>query len=378
LRTTRIQIMKQKQLKIKVTGTLLLLIAVMSYSSCTQDKVLKDITLNLPSTPYDYSFVTSPNGNLNIAERIFGAPQHLDEKATLGRVLFYDTKLSINNSVSCGSCHKQELGFADGAQFSTGFANRKTKRNSLSIANTLDASGLFWDSRAGDANELSLMPVFDHLEMGMESDEMLITKLKNTDYYADLFESAFGSRAVTKENISIALATFVNTMFSNHSKFDLARFGQTELNVEERLGQELFNGKGMCVNCHTLGANFSRGGGYMNHFSPIRGTANIGLDVVYEDEGVGGGSFRIPNLKNVALTGPYMHDGRYATLDEVIEHYNSGIQNTKELDPIFKDGSGNITRLNLTYVEKKALVAFLNTLTDNTFIADPKFSNPFN
>jgi cytochrome c peroxidase len=102
------------------------------------------------------------------------------------------------------------------------------------------------------------------------------------------------------------------------------------------------------------------------------------LDVVYEDEGVGGGSFRIPNLKNVALTGPYMHDGRYATLDEVIEHYNSGIQNTKELDPIFKDGSGNITRLNLTYVEKKALVAFLNTLTDNTFIADPKFSNPFN
>jgi cytochrome c peroxidase len=236
LRTTRIQIMKQKQLKIKVTGTLLLLIAVMSYSSCTQDKVLKDITLNLPSTPYDYSFVTSPNGNLNIAERIFGAPQHLDEKATLGRVLFYDTKLSINNSVSCGSCHKQELGFADGAQFSTGFANRKTKRNSLSIANTLDASGLFWDSRAGDANELSLMPVFDHLEMGMESDEMLITKLKNTDYYADLFESAFGSRAVTKENISIALATFVNTMFSNHSKFDLARFGQTELNVEERLG----------------------------------------------------------------------------------------------------------------------------------------------
>ncbi len=346
------------------------------YMSCQPDRVLKDAVLNLPSTPFDYTNVKTPNGLIDLSSMIsngFGDEKKIDEEATLGRVLFYDKLLSINNSVSCGSCHNQKLGFADGAQFSTGFANKKTHRNTLSLANTLDEIALFWDSRAADAQEMSLMPVFDHLEMGMESEEMLVAKVAKTEYYAPLFDKAFGSSEITKGKITTAIATFLNTMVSKNSRFDAGK-----LNPEEALGLNLFQDKALCMNCHSLGVPQRSSGGYNNHFSPIRGTANIGLDKIYADEGVGGGSFRIPNLRNVSVTGPYMHDGRYTSLEQVIEHYNSGLRDNAQLDPIFRNANGSIKKLNLTQVEKKALEAFLATLTDDSFIADPKFSNPFN
>ena len=219
--------------------------------------------LNQPTTPYDYVNAKTANGVENLTNRLTSDrsdANNLNEKSTLGRVLFYDSKLSINNTVSCGSCHKQKLGFADGAKLSTGFANKKTLRNSLSIVNTLDKAALFWDSRAQNADELSLLPVFDHREMGMESDEMLVTKLQAVDYYSLLFQDAFGTTEVSTERITVALSTFLNTMFSKNSKFD-----EGDFNTEELFGREIFNGKALCVNCHTLGANFSRGGGYNNH-----------------------------------------------------------------------------------------------------------------
>lgn len=353
-----------------------LAIILLSYTACQPERVLKNAVLNLPNTPFDYVNVKTPHGEENIAQRLRmnnSGADRLNEKATLGRVLFYDNKLSINNSVSCGSCHKQNLAFADGAKLSSGFANKKTLRNTLSIVNTMDRTALFWDSRAENASELSLMPVFDHREMGMEDDEMLVSKLENVDYYSPLFQNAFGSTEVTKERLTLAISTFLNTMFSKNSNFDKGDF-----NSEELFGRELFNGKAKCVTCHTLGANFSQGGGYSNHFSPVRGTANIGLDKIYADKGVGGGSFRIPTLRNVSLTAPYMHDGRYNTLEEVIDHYNSGVQDNAEVDPIFRGSDGQIARLNLSTVEKNALIAFLGTLTDSEFISDPKYSNPFN
>lgn len=348
----------------------------LGYVSCQPDRVLKDAVLNLPSTPFDYTNVKIPDGFIDLSSKLsngLGDKKKINDEATLGRVLFYDKLLSINNSVSCGSCHNQKLGFADGAQFSTGFASKKTHRNTLSLANTLDELALFWDSRAADAEELSLMPVFDHLEMGMESEEMLVAKVSKAEYYAPLFNQAYGSTEITKDKITTAIATFLNTLVSKNSKFDAGK-----LNPEEALGLNLFQDKALCMNCHTLGVPQRNSGGYNNHFSPIRGTANIGLDKIYADQGVGGGSFRIPNLRNISLTGPYMHDGRYTSLEQVIEHYNSGVRDNAQLDPIFRNVNGSIKKLNLTQVEKKALVAFLGTLTDDSFIADPKFSNPFN
>jgi cytochrome c peroxidase len=370
--------MKIKSSVLSIFTAVLAAVVILSYTSCKPDRVLKFGELNLPESPYDYLNIKTAFGTENLASRIHTpriSNSYLNNQAALGRVLFYDTKLSINNSVSCGSCHKQKLGFADGSKLSTGFANKKTLRNTLSIINTLDESGLFWDSRADNATELSLMPVFDHREMGMENDEMLVEKIGSATYYSDLFQEAYGSQEVTKERITIALSTFLNTMFSKSSRFD---GDKTDFNFEERLGMEIFNGKANCVTCHTLGANFSNGGGYNNHFSPVTGTANIGLDKVYADKGVGGGSFRIPSLRNVELTGPYMHDGRYTSLGEVINHYNGGVQDNKEVDPVFRAEDGKIKGLGLSNVEKEALISFLKTLTDNKFISDPKFSDPFN
>jgi len=228
--------MKTKQLKWGFFG-LMLAMGTWAMTSCETGSTVSTAKLGKPSLQsFDFSQVNTPYGKLNIADLMlsksfkaatfnggFGFPgggtvdedmksaatAYSNAGAQLGRVLFYDKRMSLNNTVACGSCHHQELAFSDMASLSAGFGGRKTHRNSIAITNPVVFSNLFWDSRANSPMDLSLRPVFDHIEMGMESDEMLETKLAATDFYPALFQAAFGSTEVTRKKVSLAITQFL-------------------------------------------------------------------------------------------------------------------------------------------------------------------------
>ncbi len=328
------------------------------------------LTPNLPDQYFTYADDPWPD-HFQSVSGFDNTPDYnpiTDAGATLGRVLFYDKKLSLNNTISCGSCHLQQNAFADPDRFSVGFEGQKTHRNSLSLVNPRFSTSFFWDSRTFNLEEQVLQPVQNHIEMGLEDMDNLAEKLSAVDYYPELFDDAFGSTEVTAERISYALAQFLRSMSCKDSKFDKGmEIGDfSNYTPQEKLGFDLFNSEELqCANCHRS-VNFYYGS-----------AVNIGLDTDYADEGVGDGRFRIPSLRNVALTAPFMHDGRFETLEEVIEHYNSGVKSHPALDWRLQDQLGNPVKLNLTNTEKEALVAFLRTLTDYDFIQDPKYSDPF-
>jgi len=334
--------------------------------------------LNLPEQPYNYGNPTLPAHFTTTQERI--RQRVTDHGATLGRVLFYDTKLSLNNKTACASCHDQALGFADGKQFSTGFDGGKTSRNASAIINPAASTAFFWDAREDDLKQMVLQPIKNHVEMGMDNFDALEKKLGQLDYYAPLFENAFGSSAVTRERIAEALSQFMTSMVTAQSKFDSSEPGgwgsgnSLVFNDDERAGMEIFFNRGRCANCHNPAADFA--------FS-FENFADIGLDAVPTDIGLGAnqqgmnGMFKIPSLRNVALTAPYMHDGRFTTLEQVVNHYSEGIQNSENLNWSLKGDDGTALRMNLTDDEKRQLIAFLHTLTDESFMKDPKYSNPF-
>ena len=307
-----------------------------------------------------------------------------DQGATLGRVLFYDKKMSYNNTTSCGSCHNQKNGFADNQLLSSGFEGQKTKRNSSTIVNAAFQSSYFWDGRETSLEDMVLRPIKNHIEMGIDKIDNLEKKLAGTNYYSNLFSKAFNSPEITKDKISKALAQFIRSMVSFEAKVDI----ENRLSNEEELGYEIFRDKGNCSNCHG-GVNlrgyeedfFIQGGG-----SSFQNFHNIGLDINYADPGRGEydnnfiGYFKTPSLRNVELTAPYMHDGRFNTLEEVVEHYNSGVKNHPKLSLELRlnwDETSAVRRLNLTEKEKKALVSFLKTLTDPSLVSDVKYSDPF-
>jgi cytochrome c peroxidase len=314
-----------------------------------------------------------------------------DAGATLGRVLFYDRILSIDNTVSCGSCHSQTIGFSDKAKFSDGINNQKTDRNAPPISNLYDDNLLFWDGRSTSIDDLVLEPVRNHKEMGMENMDFLVTKIKAAPYYEDLFINAFGSPEVTSDKIAQAMTQFVKSMIGCDSEMDRHQFAGEPLSPLAQQGMDLFFGKGSCYNCHS-GPDFNDRGGFTDPFFPPNGggfgwaqdIADIGLDEEYEDVGMGVfddqlvGVFKIPSLRNVAMTAPYMHDGRFATLEDVLNHYNTGIQRSPNLDSVLKSwDTGEAITLGLTENEKSAIVAFLHTLTDENYMHDERFSDPF-
>jgi len=319
------------------------------------------------------------------------------EGVELGRHLFYDERLSKNNSISCASCHKQENAFSDPRQFSEGFDGSLGKRNSMSLVNLKWHKRFFWDGRAPSLEEQVLMPIQDPVEMGMELDE-LVSKLKQIKLYKELFEEAFGSSDITSERISMALAQFVRSIVSDKAIYDdvyrinprLDRQLKQYLSEQEFWGYRLFNNHpnvnaeanqvgqpsrgAFCVDCHN-------GDLLTNNLF-----ANNGLDSMVVDQGYGevsgknkhNGLFKTPTLRNIALTAPYMHDGRFATLEEVIDHYDQHVLDHPNLTTEFNHiGNTRAGKLDLTPAEKDALLAYLKTFTDYDLINDPKFSNPF-
>ena len=348
-----------------------------SNSLVNDDQILAR-TLNLSSDLFNYANVDIPNYFLaNGTAQEDNTPNNnriTDAGATLGRVLFYDRQLSANNSVSCASCHHQSKGFSDPNALSIGFLGGETARNSMGLSNAkyYDNGRFFWDERASTLEQQVLLPIQDAIEMGLSLDE-LETKLQDDDYYKVLFRLAFGDETVTRERVALALSQFVRAMVSYQSKYDegLAQTNNPNANFpnftqSENLGKNLFfSNRTRCSDCHDT-----------NAFVGDR-ARNNGLDAVVTDAGVNNrGEFKVPSLRNIELTAPFMHDGRFATLAQVIEHYNSGVRNSNNLDGRLMD-RGGVRRLNLSNQEKQALIDFLITLTDNTFINDPKFSDPF-
>ncbi len=307
----------------------------------------------------------------------------------LGRVIFYDKKLSVNNTMSCATCHKQSLAFSDGKATSDGFGGKETNRNSMAIQNLSSsffnpfappgsrATSLFWDGRETDLSIMVLRPFVNHVEMGVPSMDYLVEKMKDIEYYPPLFNDYFGTDEISTQTISNALSRFVSRMVSLDSKFDRGDFTPQEL-----VGRELFFTKYPCDDCHSLSVPTGYYGG--NDTVTTR-FSNIGLNNHNGDEGrmlVTGnandaGKFKVPSLRNVALTAPYMHDGSVKTLGDVIDHYSVNIQPSPTLDKRLQDENGHPMKMNITDTEKEALVAFLNTLTDFDFITNPYLSDPF-
>lgn len=301
----------------------------------------------------------------------------------LGRRLFYEVRLSANNSLSCGSCHMQSKAFTDGRKLSIGVDNTTTNRNTMALVNLLWNRKFFWDARSNSLEEQASFPMTNPHEMG-QSLAASVRKLQSTSYYPPLFKTVFGDKQVTSERIVKALSQFERTLISANSRYDDYLKGSAKLSDAEMRGLLLFNTTpnpdksirgANCAHCH---------GGpktYMELFH------NNGLDSIYKDSGIGAitglqgdqGRFKVPTLRNIALTAPYMHDGRFATLKEVIGHYSEHIQNSGSLSAFLRNASNvkGALPVKLGPEEKKDLIAFLNTLTDSTFVRNPKFSNPF-
>ncbi|MEI6418228.1 MAG: cytochrome c peroxidase [Sphingomonadales bacterium] len=309
-----------------------------------------------------------------------------DKIALLGRVLFNDRKLSINEAISCASCHQQALGFDDDERFSTGFAGGAfTAAHAMRLLNVryYRPGSMFWNKRAASLEAQASQPIINPVEMGWDTAAggitALVARLQATSYYPDLFTFAFGSSTITETRIQQALAQFQRAMISSNSRWDTAYaqvFSATApgraLNVtlpgftdQENRGRQLF----------MTGVNAGGAGCSACHVPPT-----FALAANSDSNGLDAGEtviFKSPSLKSVGQSRFFMHDGRFATLDQVVEHYNSGVQAGPALDNRLRGPGGAPQRLNLSAADKAALVAFMQTLTDPQIAADARFTDPF-
>lgn len=331
----------------------------------------------LDETPYVLSYQNLPDPDLPDDNVL------TEQGVQLGRMLFYDRTLSKDLSQSCADCHRQVDGFSDKAQFSIGVEGLPGKRQAMPLFNMAwHTNEFFWDGRSVSLREQALIPIQDPLEMN-ETLEDVIAKLEKEKDYQDQFSRAFGSPNISAEKIGLAIEQFMLSLISSDSKYDKYLAGEVELTESEERGRALFFTEynpffpefsgADCAHCH--GGNNFENDRYMNN--GLDTDANF-IDFGREDVTMDindRAKFKVPSLRNVAVTAPYMHDGRFNTLDEVIDHYNSGIQTSSTADPTVINTKD--TGLFLDDGDKEDLINFLKTLTDETFLNDPKFASPF-
>ena len=299
------------------------------------------------------------------------------EGKQLGRMLFYEKKLSRTNKVACASCHHQELAFSDPNRVSFGVDSLTGTRQAMGLFNlAFSGNGFFWDGRVDVLRHQSLLPIQDELEMD-ETLDNVIAKLSAEQLYRDQFTKAFGTNDITEEKIGLALEQFLISLVSESSKYDLYKQGRINLSASELNGEQLFLNRG-CDNCHA-GANFDE---------PRSRFLNNGLDIDSDFLDLGRelitgdpddrAKFKVPSLRNIAVTAPYMHDGRFATLEEVLQHYASGVQESSTLaGPTIFGVNLTLGGFDLTPSEQEDILNFLGTLTDEDFLSNPEFSDPF-
>lgn len=305
------------------------------------------------------------------------------EGVKLGRMLFYEKMLSRDGSQSCASCHNQQTAFSDTAKFSIGVNRMPGKRQAMSVFNMAwHSNEFFWDGRAHLLRNQVLKPIQDHLEMD-ETLPQVISKLQLSERYRKQFRYAFGTETIDTLLVSKALEQFLNSIVSNKSKYDQFLAGKTTLTSEEERGRFLFftefnplfpSATGAdCQHCHG-GANFENDKYMNNGIDDDASVSDIGRETVTGNT-ADKAKFKVPSLRNVALTHPYMHDGRFKTLEEVVGHYNL-VKSSATLDGSFQQQLP-YGGLNLTAADKAALVAFLKTLTDIELATNPAYSSPF-
>ena len=349
-----------------------IVILTIGFTSCDNEEIIpKD------ETPYNLSYGDLPTPTLPSDNPL------TVQGVELGKMLFYETMLSKDGTQSCASCHRQEHGFSDTAQFSIGVENLPGKRQAMSIFNMAwHSNEFFWDGRAHLLRDQSLLPIQDPLEMN-ETLENAIAKLSNEKEYRDQFSRAFGSTEITSEKMSLAMEQFMMSIVSYESKYDKYLKGETQLTDSEERGRVLFfaeynpffpdHSGADCAHCHS-GRNFENDEYMNNGLDTDANLTDIGREEVTQDAN-DKGKFKVPSLRNIEMTQPYMHDGRFQTLEEVVEHYNSGIQTSATADPTVLNTQN--TGLFLTAQDKEDLVSFLKTLTDDTFLNNSEYASPF-
>ena len=387
--------MPSKKTQIISAFTIIITILVIACNKNKTDLVQEDPVekyLNLPVNPFNYANPAMPayllappiqgQSNTPADNRVS------DWGATLGRVLFYDKNLSKNKTISCASCHHQENAFSDFETLSKGFDGGLTGRNSMSLIDAIyyPNGRFFWDQRAATLEQQVLMPIQDLVEMGITLDT-LVKRVQDQPFYPTLFTKAFGNSAINSTQISKALSQFVRSIVSYQSKYDQGR--QTlpaapapppnavfpNFTAQENRGKEIFLSPiGGCAPCH--GSETFTGPEAKNNGLDAMSTTDRGFGAV-TNNAIDNGLFKVTSLRNVELTAPYMHDGRFTTLEQVVEHYNSGVRDHPNLSPQLRLPGGQPRQLNISNADKAALVAFLKTLTDRNVTTDVKYSNPF-
>ena len=293
-----------------------------------------------------------------------------DEGKQLGRMLFYETKLSRTNTVACASCHLQELAFSDPNPVSFGVDSITGTRQAMALFNlAYSKSGFFWDGRADVLRHQSLLPIENEVELD-ETLENVINKLSNEQIYLDQFNLAFGNNEITEGKIGLALEQFLTSLVSKNSKYDQFKKDEIGLTSSELKGAELYVDKG-CNGCHSS-FNFDAQADFFanNGLDATNDFSDFGRELVTNNV-ADRARFKVPSLRNIAVTAPYMHDGRFETLEEVLDHYSFQVQSSSTVDGVVVGG------FDLTLSEQADLIAFLETLTDEEFLTNPDFSNPF-
>jgi len=288
----------------------------------------------------------------------------------LGRKLFYDPILSVDSTVSCNTCHKQQTAFADPThRVNHGINNRLGKRNSPGIANMAFLDFFFYDGGVGHLDFVPINAITSEVEMGSSLAEV-VEKLSRSPLYKKEFEEAFGKGEIESQQVLHALAQFTVMLVSANSKYDKVQRGEQTFTVAELEGYNLFMKN--CSACHSgelFTDNYFHNNGLDETF-----TKDPGRSIITESD-LDAGKFKVPSLRNVALTPPYMHDGRFKTLEEVLNHYVHGVKYSSTLDvELIKDEKIGIE---LSDEERSKIITFINTLTDYEFISDKRFADPF-
>ncbi|MBU3678924.1 MAG: c-type cytochrome [Candidatus Kapabacteria bacterium] len=334
-----------------------------------------DVPITLDETPYPVRFEDLP-------EPILPTDYPLTQtRVSLGRTLFHDGQLSRTGTQSCATCHSQAAAFSDNRKYSIGVRGLPGTRQAMALVNLAWSDrGFFWDGRSPTLRDQALHPIVDTLEMD-ETLDNVVRKLSTSSMYRSMFTRAFGSDSITPERIGIALEQFMLILISGQSKYDRALAGYAVLSETEERGRQLFmrefdptyKKKGAeCFHCHA--APFFTNDRFMNN--------GLDDDAMFLDLGrerVTGlasdrAKFRVPTLRNIARTAPYMHDGRFKTLEEVVDFYNIGVRRSSTVDALMQFNLA--PGLKLDAQDKADLVAFLKTLTDEQFLTNPLYRMP--
>ncbi|MDX2003395.1 MAG: cytochrome c peroxidase [Chitinophagales bacterium] len=375
-------------MRLRVFAVLLLLAVI---SSCTKDPLFNNGDEPIVN---NQGWVYNPTPQPLIAPPNFPPiPENADNPQTkegilLGRMLFYDPILSTDSTISCGSCHKQANAFASTDRFSTGVRGQLGVRNSMPLFNLVYNSSFFWDGRSRTLEEQILEPVVNPIEMDSKWGDVIV-KLQRSERYPKLFYEAFGKEKeqITPELTAKAIAQFLKTIISADSDFDKTRAGGQQMTQDARDGFEIYLDMiqgGDCIHCHGDGdGNRLFLDNSITKQFRNNGLQNAQTTADFSDVGRGGitnvandfGKFKVPSLRNVALTAPYMHDGRFQTLEQVVDFYSDSVHATPFTDVSMEFASQGGVRL--TQDEKFKVVEFLKSLTDYSLINNPDYSNPF-